>query len=52
MSLSPSSPQRQTPTPFPDSDSVSFLTEEERRWLDSEQGNTSPGEYSHVYISV
>ncbi|XP_008309586.1 uncharacterized protein DDB_G0271670 isoform X2 [Cynoglossus semilaevis] len=51
VSLSPSSPQRQTPTPFPDSDSVSFLTEEERRWLDSEQGNTSPAAVEEIVIS-
>lgn len=31
-------------SPQPSSDSLSFLTAEERRWLNGEQGNTSTGE--------
>lgn len=44
-------------SPPPSSDSLSFLTAEERRWLNGEQGNTSTGEDTEcckhlLYVSV
>ncbi|KAF3706030.1 E3 ubiquitin-protein ligase RNF38 [Channa argus] len=40
-----------SPSPLPSSDSLSFLTTEERRWLNDEQGNRSIGTTVEIVIS-
>ncbi|KAM7397343.1 hypothetical protein PAMP_020324 [Pampus punctatissimus] len=43
--------QRSPPVSPPDSDSLSFLTAEERRWLNGEQGSSTTAEGEQIVIS-